>query len=70
MKNLPFLELAKVLMYDFHISYIKKKNDDRAIICLIESIYNKTSTKSTGKFVHMKEDHHHFDVRPYFARIH
>lgn len=67
MKNLPFLELAKVLMYDFHISYIKKKYSDRAVICLKESIYNKTSTKK--KYVHMKEDHHHFDVRPWFARI-
>lgn len=67
MKNLPFLELAKVLMDDFHISYIKKKYSDRAVICLKESIYNKTSTKK--KYVHMKEDHHHFDVRPCFARI-
>lgn len=40
MKNLLFLELVKVLMYDFYISYIKKKYGDCVVICLIELIYN------------------------------
>lgn len=67
MKNLLFLELVKVLMYDFYISYIKNKYGDCVVICLIELIYNKIFIKN--KYVYMKEDYYYFDVRLYFVRI-
>lgn len=67
MKNLLFLELVKVLMDDFYISYIKKKYGDCVVICLIELIYNKIFIKN--KYVYMKEDYYYFDVRLYFVRI-
>lgn len=67
MKNLLFLELVKVLMYDVYISYIKKKYGDCVVICLIELIYNKIFIKK--KYVYMKEDYYYFDVRLYFVRI-
>lgn len=67
MKNLLFLELVKVLMDDFYISYIKKKYSDCVVICLKELIYNKIFIKK--KYVYMKEDYYYFDVRLCFVRI-
>lgn len=52
-------------MYNFHISYIKKTYGDCAVFCFTdtESISNEISTNN--KYVHMKEDHLHFDFSDY-----
>lgn len=61
MKNVPFLELSKVLMNDIHISSIKKKYGDRAVDT--ETICNDIFTKDG--YVDGKQDHHHFDFIDY-----
>lgn len=65
MKNVLFLELSKVLMNDIHISSIKKKYGDRAVLCFTdtETICNDIFTKDG--YVDVKQDHHHFDFIDY-----
>lgn len=59
------LELSKVLMYDFHYNYIKKKYGDRAALCFTDTDSLCYDISTEDVYVDMKEDHHYFDFSDY-----
>lgn len=59
------LELSKVLMYEFHYNYIKKKYGGRAALCFTDTDSLCYDISTEDVYVDMKEDHHCFDFSDY-----
>lgn len=59
------LELSKVLMYEFHYNYIKKRYGGHAALCFTDTDSLCYDISTEDVYVDMKEDHHCFDFSDY-----